>query len=592
MRIVCALLVLSLPVVTPSTHVHGVAPSDQLKYETTEFSCVVGGKLTNLPINRVNDEYCDCDDGDDEPGTAACSHVLMSVFHCDNDGFLTAKIHTSRIHDGICDCCDGSDEEIDGKRPCRNTCSVAAEKFGKEAEQRLKVVKIGFKKRQATVNGEIATYFGREKGLMMKMERELADLKLLKERVTVHKYREELREQKYRLEVARQKQVNIHDGEKTSRQDFLEAVEAVEFETLDAIQLADDDAPVTSAEDERALEILDSNRQTVKSLIELPDSTRISLADYLRMNHNEQARTKKLRPPHTAEELPRDDFRGSLLNSGAGDRKRIGLHALRVIGVVVSPVRALVEMLLYSKRTLWSMLSIPEFAGPVVDKLPDFPPLSRSVWFRRLGGGIVFNSYRLATWGAQVVWDAPVYVYHYLFPTLDNEVKLPTAESLRTVLHEIESDIAKLEKDRNEKREMAEMDYGPDRAYFALKKNCIEKRVEKYQYKFCAFGEVKQDQTKLGKWDGWYGKEDKGLPSSGKVDYTRMRYSQGDKCYNGPKRSVLLHLECGERDEILSVDEPSTCVYEMAVRSPLACTAEVYAKAQEDVAFWTRKQLQ
>ncbi|RMX64821.1 hypothetical protein DD238_004360 [Peronospora effusa] len=296
MRIVCALLVLSLPVVTPSTHVHGVAPSDQLKYETTEFSCVVGGKLTNLPINRVNDEYCDCDDGDDEPGTAACSHVLMSVFHCDNDGFLTAKIHTSRIHDGICDCCDGSDEEIDGKRPCRNTCSVAAEKFGKEAEQRLKVVKIGFKKRQATVNGEIATYFGREKGLMMKMERELADLKLLKERVTVHKYREELREQKYRLEVARQKQVNIHDGEKTSRQDFLEAVEAVEFETLDAIQLADDDAPVTSAEDERALEILDSNRQTVKSLIELPDSTRISLADYLRMNHNEQARTKKLCP--------------------------------------------------------------------------------------------------------------------------------------------------------------------------------------------------------------------------------------------------------------------------------------------------------
>ena len=52
---------------------------------------------------------------------------------------------------------------------------------------------------------------------------------------------------------------------------------------------------------------------------------------------------------------------------------------------------------------------------------------------------------------------------------------------------------------------------------------------------------------------------------------------------------MLLHLECGERDEILSVDEPSTCVYEMAVRSPLACTAEVYAKAQEDVAVWTPK---
>ncbi|CAI5721610.1 unnamed protein product [Peronospora destructor] len=590
-RIVCALLVLSLPVVSSSTQIHGVAPSDQLKYTSNEFSCVVGGKLTNLPINRVNDEYCDCDEGDDEPGTAACSHVIMSVFHCENDGVLAGKIHTSRIHDGICDCCDGSDEEIDGRRPCPNKCSVAADKFRKEAEQRLEVVKTGFEKRQATVNGEIATYFGREQEWIMTMGKEVVELKLLKERVTVHKDREELRELKYRLEVARQKQVNFHDSEKTSRQDFSETVEAVEFETLDAIQVADDDAPVTSAEDERALEVLDSNRQTVKSLIELPDSTRISLADYLRMNHNEQARTKK-KTPRAAEERPQDDFLGPLLNWGAGGRKRIGLHALRVIGVVVSPVRALVEVLLYSRRTLWSALSIPEFAGPVIDRLPDFPSPSRSVWFRRLGGGIVYNSYRLVAWGAQVVWDAPVYVYHYLFPTLDNEMKLPLAESLRTVLCEIESNIAKLEKDRNEKRETAEMDYGPDRAYFALKKNCIEKRVEKYEYKFCAFGEIKQDQTKLGKWDGWYGGEDKGSPLSGKVDYARMRYSQGEKCYNGPERSVLLHLECGERDEILSVDEPSTCVYEMTVRSPLACTAEVYAKAREDVAFWTRKQLQ
>ncbi|CAI5739442.1 unnamed protein product [Peronospora destructor] len=279
------------------------------------------------------------------------------------------------------------------------------------------------------------------------------------------------------------------------------------------------------------------------------------------------------KPPRAAEERPQDDFLGPLLQLGGGSAPLF--HE----GVVVSPVRALVEVLLYSKRTLWSALSIPEFAGPVIDRLPDFPSPSRSVWFRLLGGGIVYNSYRLVAWGAQVVWDAPVYVYHYLFPTLDNEIKLPLAESLRTVLCEIESSIAKLEKDRNEKRETAEMDYGPDRAYFTLKKNCIEKRVE-------------QDQTKLGKWNGWYGGEDKGSPSSGKVDYTRMRYSQGEKCYNGPERSVLLHLECGERDEILSVDEPSTCVYEMTVRSPLACTAEVYAKAREDVAFWTRKQLQ
>lgn len=57
-------------------------------------------------------------------------------------------------------------------------------------------------------------------------------------------------------------------------------------------------------------------------------------------------------------------------------------------------------------------------------------------------------------------------------------MKLPLAESLRTVLGEIESNIAKLEQDRNEKRETAEMDYGPDRAYFALKTKCIVKQIE------------------------------------------------------------------------------------------------------------------
>ena len=93
MRIPCALLVLSLRrVVSCSTHVHGVAPSDQLKYASTEFSCVVGETLAHLPMNRVNDEYCDCDDGDDEPGTAACSHVITSMFYCANDGFFPEKV--------------------------------------------------------------------------------------------------------------------------------------------------------------------------------------------------------------------------------------------------------------------------------------------------------------------------------------------------------------------------------------------------------------------------------------------------------------------------------------------------------------------
>lgn len=63
-------------------------------------------------------------------------------------------------------------------------------------------------------------------------------------------------------------------------------------------------------------------------------------------------------------------------------------------------------------------------------------------------------------------------------PQLDEGVTLPVANSLRKVMAEIDADIAKLEKERDQKLEAANKDYGPDRAYFALKDKCIERKIE------------------------------------------------------------------------------------------------------------------
>ena len=82
----------------------GVPLHDVDRYTKDVFVCDGARKL---PISTVNDGFCDCNDGTDEPGTSACSN---SVFYCLNDGYKMTKLSSSRVDDQICDCCDGSDE--------------------------------------------------------------------------------------------------------------------------------------------------------------------------------------------------------------------------------------------------------------------------------------------------------------------------------------------------------------------------------------------------------------------------------------------------------------------------------------------------
>lgn len=104
--------------------------------------------------------------------------------------------------------------------------------------------------------------------------------------------------------------------------------------------------------------------------------------------------------------------------------------------------------------------------------------------------------------------------------------------------------------------------YGADRVLYSLRDKCYETQSGEYTYSICLFGQAKQSSTRLGSM------------KDVSEDAAEIEFTGGDKCWNGPERSLKVTLECGALPvELFAVDEPATCVYTATLRTPIACDA-------------------
>ena len=110
------LLALPLPALAALDKTHGVPPALQAKYTPSAsgtWSCLDGSK--EIPWGAVNDDYCDCPDGSDEPGKLQIKQLIQNeltrlgtsacpgtTFYCKNEGHIGATIPSSRVRDGLC----------------------------------------------------------------------------------------------------------------------------------------------------------------------------------------------------------------------------------------------------------------------------------------------------------------------------------------------------------------------------------------------------------------------------------------------------------------------------------------------------------
>ncbi|KAJ2270651.1 hypothetical protein EV176_004239, partial [Coemansia sp. RSA 451] len=129
----------------------GLDPRLASRYEPSSdnmFACLDGSQ--RIPFGRVNDDYCDCADGSDEPGTSACPN---GTFFCANAGHVPGTLSASRVNDGVCDydvCCDGSDE-WDSLIKCPNRCAEIGAKRRDDEEKLALANDAGMRKLQELV---------------------------------------------------------------------------------------------------------------------------------------------------------------------------------------------------------------------------------------------------------------------------------------------------------------------------------------------------------------------------------------------------------------------------------------------------------
>lgn len=192
-----------------------------------DFTCF-DGSLT-IPFAQVNDDYCDCPDASDEPGTSACPH---GIFHCTNAGYKPVNFPSSRVNDGVCDCCDASDEFANSHAKCVNNCAEMGRSAREEAQKKAELIRAGKQLRaELTQHGVQLKEEKREK--LAELQRNKAEAEKVKsEKESIKKRLEELEYaalEQYRELAEEEKQIKQEEEEKKNRE---EAVTT--FETFDS----------------------------------------------------------------------------------------------------------------------------------------------------------------------------------------------------------------------------------------------------------------------------------------------------------------------------------------------------------------------
>ncbi|EFA79600.1 protein kinase C substrate 80K-H like protein [Heterostelium album PN500] len=424
----------------------GVSPEVASYYKSNSFNCFSSGK--KIPIEQVNDDYCDCEDGSDEPGTAACSN---GHFYCVNKGYRAESINSPLVNDGVCDCCDGSDE-YEKKINCPNTCVEKGSVMRKEREEKIERYRQGLKKKAEMVE-EAKTLISEKKSELERLKKEVEPLK---EKIKEYEVKKELLEkqredERKRLEDEREAAKKLEEANKPEQQqptptetegdgeDKKEEEEEVEEKRLEEVNS----------------ELLESIKKGIVILLSNENVDEEEEDEGKENNDNKESEIKA-----EEEEEEEDD--------GPQARRKKDRNRNR-------------------NRNSFGRRRKPEFTKP-----PSPSPSSSST---------PSLSSTLFDYLPESVQNSLKFISNYLPKQLlgggeDMSDIDGTLATTRHDLREKEEQIEKIEK-------LFTYDHGTDNVYLPLYGKCFDVKTREYTYTVCPYDRASQGGTSLGKWEEW-----------------------------------------------------------------------------------------
>ncbi|CAK8676005.1 unnamed protein product [Clavelina lepadiformis] len=532
---VCLLIVIYISSIVESDYVEvvrprGVSLTRKVFYDPLkDFTCLDGSRTISFQF--VNDDYCDCSDGSDEPGTSACPD---GQYHCTNAGFRPLNIPSSRVNDGVCDCCDGSDE-WKNQSLCPNTCKELWRIEKEEREKQTAEESQGYTIRQELAETGRAKKVEREAALK-DYEEKLGLLKETEEKLKSHK--DEIEAKETEAKDAARKLMEEELAQKTAEENHQRGEQAfAEMDTDKDGSLVIDEI-LQHKELDPNLEDGSFTEEEAKAILQ-NDAVDLSVfMESVWPSINGSFETT-LSPPIEEQEQPSAEVERHDAEEAAFREEELEKQALLEE-----------ENIDLEDENDDEYYEDDDEDEDLEDDDEDFSDEED------------YEKNQAKETSADVKES-------FFYDDATREL-IEEAEEARKRYQANQDSKKNIEREIESLQKGLDMDFGPDEAFQALQFKCFDFETLEYRYKLCPYDKTSQtpnkggSETNLGRWGSWSGPEN--------FRYSKMKYENGLGCWNGPARSTEVRIRCGLEQKILSVDEPSRCAYVFEFATPCACT--------------------